>query len=74
MFLGLVHYYHLHKREFSYCLCSAFEKRKIPSEILPKILIGSFSLFNFHKNMIDSSSPDAKYSPDGDHRTTFTAR
>lgn len=34
--------------------------------------VGSSS-FCFHTNIIDSSSPDAKYCPFGDHLTTFTA-
>lgn len=42
------------------------------SSICSKAGAGSLSVF-FQINMIDSSSPEAKYWPLGDHRTTLTA-
>lgn len=41
---------------------------------LPKISRVSLQLFSFHMKITLSSSPDANSSPDGDHRTTLTAR
>lgn len=38
------------------------------------MLMVSESLFNFQTKMMLSSSPEARYSPDGDQRTTLTGR